>query len=558
MVSMSDSDTTEKTDSLHADANGRALEGDDLDAYLARLDLDQELALDRELQNLQEHDPEKARRVLAVAEAQAAALKAEDALSAERQDTDRETAVGIAESADLFRSADGAAYATVEIDGHRENLPVRSRRFKAWLALGFRADKGKSPSTDALSIAQTHAEAVAELEGEEHEVFVRVGHAANRIYVDLCDADWRVIEVDADGWRVVTDPPLKFARPADALPLPQPIKGGSLDALRPFVNAGSDEDWRMMVAWLIGALAPAGPYPVLCLYGEQGSAKSTTSRRLREVIDPARTTTRETPRNTHDLAIAAKSCRVLAYDNLSYLGPEMSNALCRLATGGGFATRKLYSDDEEAMFYSQRPLIVNGIEEVATRGDLLSRAIVLQLPGLGQVRDERTMDEEFSADWPGVLGAVLDATSSALARRDSVRLDQAPRMADFAHWIEAAAPALGWGEGEFLRQYAGNREDAIGVEIEASSFASALLRFGLRDPWQGTAAELLDRLNREVDEGDRRKHWPGTAHAVGNRVRRHATALRSQGLDVSFRKSDGKRQIQLEPQDPKVSDALPI
>lgn len=446
------------------------------------------------------------------------------------------TAARIATSADLWHSTDGTAYATVEIAGHCENVPVRSRRFKAWLTLRFQADKGKAPSTDALSIGQGMAESTALLEGAQHEVCTRVGHADGKVYLDLCDDAWRAVEIDRDGWRIITDPPVKFARPGDAVALPEPAAGGSLEALRPFVNAPED-DWRIMLAWLIGAMAPDGPYPLLALYGEQGSGKSSTARRLREVIDPARTVTRETPRSTRDLAVAARGCRVLVFDNLSWLTAETSDALCRLATGGGLGTRRLYTDDEESTFYAKRPIIVNGIEEVATRGDLLSRSVVLQLPTLDRYRDERTLDAEFATAHPAILGALLDAVSKALARWDATPTPNV-RVGDFARWVEASEAVAG-----FVEAYAENRTEAVEAEVAASAFATALMEFAHDvGTWEGTAADLLSTLtNRTDDHADKGKHWPSNPKAASDRLRRHAPTLRTMGVEVSDRRSHGRK-----------------
>lgn len=459
----------------------------------------------------------------------------------EKAETDRETAAKLACGAELFCSTEGVEYATMDVDGHRETVPVRSRRFKAWLTRAFREAKGKAPSSDALNTAQTEAEANALLSGVEHEVFTRLGHRDGRVYLDMCDPTWRAIEIDATGWRIVDEPPVKFHRPADALPLPEPVRGGSLEMLRPFINTPEDADWLMAAAWLVGAMAPDGPYPLLVLYGEQGSAKSSTSRRLRSVIDPARTETRETPKNTHDLAIAARGCWVLAYDNLSYLRGEMSDAMCRLATGGGFGTRRLYSDSEEMTFYAKRPLILNGIEEVATRGDLLSRSIVLQLPTLETVRDERTLNAEWAEAHPAILGALLDATVKALAGWESADLGgRAPRMADFARWVVASKAVPG-----FLDLYAINRDDAINAEIDSSPFASALMDFAREmGEWEGRARDLLDRLSERLDD-DRPKFWPKDATRAAGQVRRFAPALRQRGVEISERKSNGAKLIVL-------------
>jgi len=103
-----------------------------------------------------------------------------------------------------------------------------------------------------------------------------------------------------------------------------------------------------------GAAAPR-TVPPLALHGEQGTAKSTTGRTLRDLIDPKAAPMRSEPRNGHDLMIAAHNGWLLAFDNVSRLSPWLSDAICRLATGGGFATRELYSDTDEVLIDVQRP-----------------------------------------------------------------------------------------------------------------------------------------------------------------------------------------------------------
>ncbi len=203
------------------------------------------------------------------------------------------------------------------------------------------------------------------------------------IYLDLADEQWRAVKITADGWEVVEKPPVRFRRPKAMLALPAPVQGGSVEALRRFVNV-TDGDWPLVVAWALACYRPVGPYPVLSLYGEQGSAKSTTARALRALIDPNSATLRCEPKEPRDLAIAANNGWVVALDNLSYLPTWLSDALCRLSTGGGFATRTLYENDEETIFSAQRPVIITGIEEVATRGDLLDRSILVTLPTISE------------------------------------------------------------------------------------------------------------------------------------------------------------------------------
>jgi hypothetical protein len=281
------------------------------------------------------------------------------------------------------------------------------------------------------------------------------------VYLDLADEQWRAVEVTSSGWSVVSDPPVWFRRPGGMLSLPMPERGGDLIELRPFVNI-SEEDWPLLLASVVGAMRPRGPYQVSAFHGEQGSAKSTTARVIRSLIDPNKAALRAEPRSPHELAIAAGNAWLLVYDNLSYLRDWLSDGFCRLATGDGFAARELYTDTDEIIFDAQRPVILTGIGELATRSDLLDRSLILTLPRISddRRRDEESFWHEFGEVRPRLLGALLDALSVALRRLADVQLEQQPRMADFARFAVAAEPALGLPEGTFLAAYEGKRAEA--------------------------------------------------------------------------------------------------
>jgi hypothetical protein len=458
--------------------------------------------------------------------------KLRDAPTDGRQPPEAEALVALGREADLFRSPTRDAFATFAVAGHKETWPVRSTAFREWLTLGFMNARGKPPSTTAVAAALAALEAIAR-QGAEHHVATRVAAHEGALYVDLADDDWRAVEITGDGWRVTVDPPVRFRRSPGMRPLPKPERGGSLDALRTFVN--TPDDWRLMAAWLVGTLMPDGPYPVLVLNGERGTAKSSATRRLREVIDPSAAPTRDQPRDNRDLAIAARGARVLAFDNLSYLSPSVADALCRLATGGGFAIRKLYTDDEEALFYDKRPIVMNGIEELATRGDLLDRAIVVRLPVIepSDRRPEADLDREFAAAHPAVLGALFDAGSAALRNLPRTQIANPSRMADFERWVAAAAPALGWPAGEFEAAYARNRADAVGSELEASPVAAAVIELvGELGEWRGQPADLLRALGERVDLDARGQGWPRHPRGLSGALKRTAPALRAVGVDV--------------------------
>src|SRR5262249_27005841 len=92
--------------------------------------------------------------------------------------------------------------------------------------------------------------------------------------------------------------------------------------------------------------------------------------------------------DVRDVMIAAANGWCLPFDNVSHLTGWLSDAICRLSTGGGFSTRELYSDDQEKLFEATRPVIINGIDGLVVRGDLADRAITLFLPTIPEAGGE--------------------------------------------------------------------------------------------------------------------------------------------------------------------------
>jgi hypothetical protein len=456
-----------------------------------------------------------------------------------KKPTQAELLTRYADEAELFHTLDGEAYATISVSGHQETHLIKSKGFRHFLVRQFYDEHGKPPGSQALQDALGLLEAKAQFDGAEHAVYVRIADHEGIIYVDLANDRWEAVEISAGGWRIVNNPPVKFRRSKGMLALPTPKRSGKAEQLRRFINTRRNDEasWRLLLAWLVAALRPTGPYPVLILQGEQGSAKSTVERILRSLLDPSTAPLRTTPRNERDLIIAATNSWVVAFDNISTLQPWLSDALCRLSTGGGLSTRELYTNAEEALFDATRPVILNGISDVATRPDLLDRALIVALPPISgeQRRPEAKLWREFEAERPSILGSLFDAVSEALGKVVDVRLEGMPRMADFAVWATAAEGSFGWDEGAFIDAYSGNRGEATEQALDADPVAEAVRQFMQeRDEWSGTASELWKALGELVDEDVRRsKAWPGAPNALSNCMKRIAPALREIGIHYS-------------------------
>lgn len=456
--------------------------------------------------------------------------------------------VELAGDLELVHSADGTLYAVMERDGHIETWPLARRAIRDYLARRYYEETSGAPHSQALQDALNVLRSRALFDGHEELVYVRLAAHDGKLYLDLCDAAWQVVEIDAAGWRVVSNPPVRFRRSRGMVALPMPRPGGDTGKLKDFLNV-ANADWPLLLGWLIGAFMPVGPYPILVLTGEQGSAKSTVAKVLRSLVDPSTVSLRSPPRDESDLAITASNSWVVALDNVSNLPAWLSDAICRLATGGGFATRELYTDAEEMLFAATRPVVLNGIGDVATRSDLLDRAIIVTLPAIPDEkrRTEAELWRELEQMRPRVLGALLNAVSVALSKIEAVNLPAVPRMADFAKWVVTAAPSLGIGPKDFLDAYTENRQSIHELALESSLVAAEILALASKlsdgSEWIGTATELLEKLNaRAGDAAQRRTGWPKNARALGGILNRLAPNLRAVGVNV-MRDREGNRRF---------------
>jgi hypothetical protein len=453
--------------------------------------------------------------------------------------------IELAAAAELFHTPDGIAFADVMVSGHRETWPVRSKGFRRWLDHRYYERTGGAPNKDATQSALGIIEAKAHYDAPERTAHMRVAELDEKLYLDLADAEWRVVELDTDGWRIISDPPVRFRRAAGMLPLPEPVCNGSLAELRRLINVRDEQDVVLITAWLLAGLRNRGPYPVLALTGEQGSAKSSLAALLRSLVDPNKAPLRTLPREDRDLFIAATNSHVIAIDNVSSLPSWLSDTLCRLSTGGGFATRQLYTDQDEVLLDVIRPIVLTGIEDVVTRGDLADRSILVRLDPISeeQRRPDREIWAQFAAMRPRILGALLDAMAHGLRHLPTTRLDRLPRMADFAVWVTACEGAL-WESGTFLSAYSGNRAEMDETVIEADAVAIAVRSLiADRSIWTGTAQELLAALVEIVGElTAKAKTWPRTPRALSGRLRRAAPNLRRVRISIIFGERSAKER----------------
>jgi hypothetical protein len=480
----------------------------------------------------------------------------------ERRRPQRNSLMGLCDRVALWHGPDGDAFATLSINSHQENWAIRSQSFKRWLAARAYETLGFAPGAQAIEDTLRVLEARAVIEGREQEPWRRVGARDGKIYIDLAAPSWRAIEIRANGWEIVPGDGLPFLRSPRMRPLCEPEPCYSINDLRGFANVASEDDFILVVAWLLAAMRDCGPYPILVLNGEHGTGKTSFSRLLRSLVDPSSPPTQSPPKDERDLVVNAQNAHLLALDNLSHVAPELSDALCRMATGGGFATRMLHTDKDENIFDGARPIILNGIAALAGRADLADRSIVVHLAWIPE--DRRRPQDELAQEWeimrPRVLGALCDALSSALRRIKETKLSRAGRMADFEKWVTAAEPGLDWEAGTFSAAYEASRRNSADATFEADPVAMAiadLIREDFPSGWTGTATSLLEALGPKVsDTLKRSKIWPSTAQGLGNSIERAKPLLRQRGIIVERRHS-GERFVTIVPKALPASAEVP-
>ncbi len=223
----------------------------------------------------------------------------------------RDLLLSVMDELELWHDDDRNAYASIYTNHHWENWPIRSKDFRIWLSGRYFDEYGSAIGSQALEDGLKVMETRAIHHSPMHQVCRRIGGLNGNVYLDLCDKKWQAVEVTANGWSVTDRAPVKFLRSNSMQPLPEPEEGEPLERMHDFINTASQDDFRLITAWLIGALRPEGPYPILLINGQQGSSKSTVSRFLRELIDPNRSSIRSQPRDERDLMVSAVNNRVL-------------------------------------------------------------------------------------------------------------------------------------------------------------------------------------------------------------------------------------------------------
>jgi len=458
----------------------------------------------------------------------------------------------VVENSELFYTKDGETYAKIKKDNFTEIRKIRSLYMKKYISSIFYKRKGNFILPNNIQNVIDILDAMATNDGKEEPIFKRVAFHKNRLYLDLADEKWRVVEISEDGWKVLDKSPVNFVRFKNTLPLPEPkrsVSSGSsnpierdeIRELKKLFNLEKEEDFYVIIDFLLNVLSPFENYIGLALIGEQGTAKTTAARIIKHIVDPDRKTKLSTPKNEEDLIIASKTSKLLFFDNLSRCTQRFSDSLCRLLDGSGLAKRKLFTDEDESVLYASSPVILTSITNPFTYPDLLDRLVVLNLKPIDQ-KDRRTEEEIFkklNELHPYILSSLFDLVSSGLRNIAKVNLQSKPRRADFAVWLTACEyDEYLKAEEKLLPAYLSNIENIVTISLDNDPLASTLIEwFESKEKWEGTVTELKNQILSVTDK-ERKVEIPKASNKFSERLIRLSSFLRKVGINIERKRTN--------------------
>lgn len=428
-------------------------------------------------------------------------------------------------------------------------LKVPSTQFEMFIRKAYYSNNRSAPSKQQIAEIMENVRSKCLFDGKKQKIFLRIAPLFDGgIEVDLGYENNACVKITSQGWFVHTTPENLFFRPDSQQPLPFPETGGSIDALKNFLNYESEEDFGLMLGFILGAFRPNSTYAHLVLQGEQGCGKTTVTKVIKALVDNTNGGLRGLPRDEQTLFISTQNAHLLSFDNLSGMNVAQSDNFCRLATGGAFSTRALYSNGEEFTIEARKPVIVNGIDNIATRPDLADRSIILTLPRMRTtVTGEAEFWDSFERQAPAIMGALMDGLAYALKNQAVITVPDTitPRTRDFARWAEAGCRGMGLPENGFLDAYVNNRNSAKVDTAFMDPVVMTLHKFmgeNAGNSWEGTISELLENLTVYIPI-NRPRSWPTSAIAFTNHLNRVAPVLNSVGIEYERIRTASRRTI---------------
>jgi len=452
--------------------------------------------------------------------------------------------IEIGSAAKLFADTGGECFMQPMFGGVEPVFRIESNACREYLSAAFYSESATGCNRNSIRDALDTLKAKALHQSERHKVWLRTGAHEGAIILDTGCERWRGLQINAAGITELDRHPIKFRRAGKPHALPSLHASPDLHALFDILNVAS-RDRILLLAFMLQSLRPSGPYPILVLSGEQGTAKSSAARIIKRFIDPSEVPLRGAPREERDFLAGAANSWLLAFDNLSGLPDWLSDSLCKLATGGGIAARTLFSDCEEILVNIQRPAILNGIDCVPSRGDLADRSLIVELETIVQRLPESALEQKLKSIESRVFAGLLEALAAGMRELPNVSRTNLPRLADFALFAMASERALGFEAGTFQREF--KRAQASGAVSAIESSPTAEILMDLVQQRGGAlamgSAALLEEIRERSPSFD--PSIPRSAKGLVTLIKRLAPAFRQVGYSVDYGQRAGESRSRI-------------
>ena len=284
------------------------------------------------------------------------------------------------------------------------------------------------------------------------------------------------------------------------------------------------------------------------LLGDQGSGKSSLCKNIiQPLIDPNIVGVQTFPRSTKDLVVAVRNAHVTCFDNMRYVSPSMSDALCTASTGGAISTRQLYTNADQHISQLHGALVLNGIHPFIDQPDLTQRTLPIELMPLSSSdrKSDRALLASLKTDMPIIFRGLLDLIAEIFKYLPEVTPTNPERMYDFSLWLAAYEKVDQVPEGTYQDMYSSALNTAERDTLLSDPLAEAVYRFAKEDSggtWSGTPTKLLLELDELVNQSTQRsRDWPNNAISLSKRLKSLKAGLLTQNIRVEITRAKDRK-----------------
>lgn len=447
-------------------------------------------------------------------------------------------------------------YVCVTKDGITQYMEIYGNDYKKYVRYMYYDRYKKAVPKDALQRVLDTLADKAQMEGEEITPAYRCAYHEGKIFYYLADREQTVICIDGNGYRVVAESPVPFIKKQNVSEqvLPQESDISLRKLGMQYWKFATAEDRIMHWVLLISRFIAEGSQPLIYYFGDRGSAKSTSMKLDKMIVDPSVIDIKALPKNIPDAVASVTNQYMVCFDNVSQISDELSNIFCIVATHGYYSKRKLYSNNEECAVKLNARVSFSGITNLSTKPDLIDRMVCLKLNRIDsrKRRTETEIMENFTRDLPFILDGIFITLSKAIPIFENLKLKHLPRMADFAKWGYAIAEALGYGGDRFMKIYEKNQNELLENMVSEDAVITVLIEMlKKRHYFKGKVTELLSTLTTMAEDMnlDIRVGWARDASALSRRLYESQSVLSMFGVSIHRGKANGERYIELSMED---------